>query len=197
MSVPPITEQTPSSSGISYGGGLHNGVPVIIPKESVASFAPEPGSLAGQAMLGSLGLSDYTATGCHIIGCSPESTFTVVATYYVQILPSPSSSLISLVQPAPPYDPMAYEVYTRVMRQLPIATYKDDNDFGTWFRKALSIIRKIAPIVGSAFGPAGSAVGRMVERAARAGERAVPAPPKLPKEPEKPARRPRRRPAKK
>lgn len=125
------------------------------------------------ALVGAGYQSDYTATGCHILGLDPKSTFTVVATYFVQILPRPTSSLVSLVQPAPPYDPLAYEIYTRVMRQLPIATYKDDNDFGTWFRKALGLIKTVAPIVGPMFGPAGALVGKVAGAAATAADTAL------------------------
>lgn len=57
----------------------------------------------------------YTATGCHLTGLAPESTFTLVATYYVQILPMVGSSLLSLVQPSPAYDPRVYSIYTAVM----------------------------------------------------------------------------------
>lgn len=101
----------------------------------------------------------YTATGCHITGLSPESTFTIVATYYVQILPMSKSPLLSLVKPAPAYDPRTYTIYTAVMSRLPIATYKDDNDFGTFFRNALNLIRRFAPFVGAAFGPIGTGIG--------------------------------------
>lgn len=101
----------------------------------------------------------YTATGCHITGLDPKSTFTLVATYYVQTLPGPGSSLLSLVKPAPAYDPRVYQIYTSVMSQLPIGTYKDDNDFGTFFRRALGLIKQVAPLVGAAFGPLGATIG--------------------------------------
>lgn len=96
--------------------------------------------------LGTVRTMPYTATGCIIVGCAPESTFTFIATYYVEIIPRPSSSLISLVKPSPAYDPNVYEIYTNVMRRLPIGTYKDDNDFGTWFKGALGLIRGFSPI---------------------------------------------------
>lgn len=79
------------------------------------------------------------------------------------------SSLLSLVQPSPAYDPRVYSIYTAVMSQLPIATYKDDNDFGTFFRKALALIAKVAPFVGAAFGPLGAAIGTAVGGAAKVG----------------------------
>lgn len=112
----------------------------------------------------------YTATGVHITGLSPESTFTLVATYYLQILPMSGSSLLSLVGPTPAYEPRVYQLYTAVMRQLPIATYKDDNDFGTFFKTALGLIKKFAPIVGAAFGPLGATLGTAIGGVAGIGE---------------------------
>lgn len=111
----------------------------------------------------------YTATGVHIIGCSPESTFTVVATYFVQVIPRPTSSLISLVKPTPAYDPNVYEVYTNVMRRLPIGCYKDDNDFGTWFKGALGLVKNFSPLklvggIGTAISNISKAVKDIRER---------------------------------
>lgn len=80
------------------------------------------------------------------------------------------SSLISMVSASPNYDPRVYEIYTRVMRCLPIATYKDDNDFGTFFRKALGLIKRVAPLVGAAFGPIGAGLGGVIGSAAGFGE---------------------------
>lgn len=57
------------------------------------------------------------------------------------------------------------------MRAVPLATYKDDNDFGTWFRKVLGLVRQIAgPVATVAFGPA---AGGAVTAAAAAIGRAV------------------------
>lgn len=57
------------------------------------------------------------------------------------------------------------------MRRLPIATFKDDNDFGTFFRNALALIKKFAPLVGAAFGPTGAAIGSAVSTLAGLGRR--------------------------
>lgn len=75
-----------------------------------------------------------------------------------------------MVSASPGYDPRVYELYTRVMRALPIATYKDDNDFGSFFRKALGLIKRIAPIVGAAFGPIGTGIGALVGAGSGLGE---------------------------
>lgn len=57
-----------------------------------------------------------------------------------------------MVTPTPGYDPRVYEIYTRVMRQVPLATYKDDNDFGTWFRKVIGLVSKVATPLSAALG---------------------------------------------
>lgn len=113
----------------------------------------------------------YTCTGVHLSGLSPQSTFTFVATWYVQICPLPGSPLATMVQPAPGYDPRVYEIYTRVMRMVPLATFKDDNDFGTWFRKVLGLVRNLAGPVSSAFGMPG--VGTTVSGIAGAIDKAI------------------------
>lgn len=103
----------------------------------------------------------YSATGVHFTGLSPESTFTLVVTYFIQVCPFPYSALAKMVVPTPAYDPRVYEIYTKVMRAVPLATYKDDNDFGTWFKKVIGMVARVAGPVGAALGipAAGRAVG--------------------------------------
>lgn len=113
-------------------------------------------------------MSGYTATGAHITGLSPQSTFTVVLTYFVQILPGRHSALIPAIRPSTPYDPRAYQIYTTVMQHLPIACFKDDNDFGDWFKKAMRLVSQVAPLVGAAFGPVGALVGKGIGAAGSA-----------------------------
>lgn len=80
---------------------LKSGRPAIIPYRGEPFFSDtfqanymQPSS---QPFVGGVTPMPYTASGCHITGLSPESTFTVVATYFVQILPMSDSSLLSLV----------------------------------------------------------------------------------------------------
>ena len=101
-------------------------------------------------------LMPYSATGVHFTGLSPESTFTFVATWYIQCSPLPGSPLATMVVPTPAYDPRVYEIYTKVMRAVPLATYKDDNDFGTWFRKVMGMVSRVAGPVGAALGVPGA-----------------------------------------
>lgn len=89
-SYPKIGVSSPSKRTLSA-----HGTPFIVPAESVSALVDADKPLG--ALVGAGYQSDYTATGCHILGLDPKSTFTVVATYFVQILPRPTSSLVSLV----------------------------------------------------------------------------------------------------
>lgn len=114
----------------------------------------------------------YTTTGIHLTGLSPESTFTFVATWYIQLCPLPWSGLSTMVQPSPAYDPRVYEIYTRVMRSVPLATYKDDNDFGTWFRKVLGLVKNLAgPVAGTLLPGSGPAIQAAVNAITDAAKR--------------------------
>lgn len=124
------------------------------------STAARIDSIALAASIGNLfsagPLMPYSATGVHFTGLSPESTFTFVATWYIQCSPLPGSPLATMVTPTPAYDPRVYEIYTKVMRAVPLATYKDDNDFGTWFRKVMGMVSRVAGPVGAALGIPGA-----------------------------------------
>lgn len=152
------------------------GQPCVLNDTQWLNFYRSDGSIPPQQeqhnlAFGGACLSGYTATGAHLTGLSPESTFTVVLTYYVQILPGSKSPLISSIRPSTPYDPRAYQIYTTVMQRLPIGCFKDDNDFGDWFRKAMRLISQVAPLVGAAFGPVGALVGKGVGAAGTAAEK--------------------------
>lgn len=95
-------KSSPIEELFDYANSSYNaGEPGCLPYRGEKFFTSSPvGDVANPAyapFVGPVTLMPYTASGAHITGLSPESTFTLVATYFVQILPMSGSGLLSLV----------------------------------------------------------------------------------------------------
>jgi hypothetical protein len=123
----------------------------------------------------------WDVTCSFFTGLSPETSLTVTARYYVERFPSlDDPDLIVLAQPSNPYDSVAMELYARCMSSLPVAVKQGENPLGEWFRTALSVAAKVAPIVGTLAGAVfgapqvGSVAGALAARTLAAGADAIP-----------------------
>lgn len=105
-------------------------------------------------------LLPYDINGCVFAGLNAQSTLQVTVKYYIERIPTFNEpDLLVLTRPPSPYDPMALEIYTRVMQELPVACMVKDNPLGEWFNDVLSTVAEWAPKVGSVFGPLGATLG--------------------------------------
>lgn len=86
-------------------------------------------------------------TGAYLTGLSPQTTLTVVFRQTWEFFPSSNSTLARVAQPSPMYDHKALEMYSHILRTLPVGTVRGDNDGGKWFRGVLSIAKSVAPAV--------------------------------------------------
>lgn len=86
-------------------------------------------------------------TGAYLTGLSPQTTLTIVFRQTWEFFPSSNSTLARVAQPSPMYDHKALEMYSHILRTLPIGTVRGDNDGGKWYRGVLSIAKSVAPAV--------------------------------------------------
>lgn len=115
----------------------------------------------------------YDINGCVFSGLNPASQITVTVRYFVERIPTAAQSdLIVLARPSPQYDPLALEIYSRVLDELPVAVKVDENPLGEWFSSILEVIGDAAPVVAS-FIPGGGAIGAAVGAGAKALARAT------------------------
>lgn len=142
-------------------------------------------------------LLPFDINGAIFAGLQPQSTLQLTVKYYVERVPTITQpDLLVLSRPPSPYDPMALELYTRTIQELPVACLVKDNPLGEWFNDVIETVSDLAPVVGSAFGPVGSAMGTALGglgHAVTGGKRKPPPkkaqPPRAPPRPQ-PKRRP-------
>lgn len=113
----------------------------------------------------------YVATTCQIlpfdchgamfVGLNTNSTLQVTTKYFVERIPTFNEpDLLVLARPPTPYDPIARELYTRTIMELPVAVPVAENPLGEWFNDVLETVAEFAPTVGKVFGPLGMVLGK-------------------------------------
>jgi hypothetical protein len=107
-----------------------------------------------------------------LTGCDSHSTFTVDLNLLLEYIPAQDNFMDqALSVPSPRYDPIAIELYSRVMSELPPAVPVWENAEGDWWEKVLDGIAKWAPSIGSVVPlPGAGAIGSLVGQSASAGK---------------------------
>jgi hypothetical protein len=92
----------------------------------------------------------WDVSGAVFAGLSAQSTLQVTVKYYVERIPTISDpNLLVLCRQPPSYDPLALEIYSRVVAKLPVGCKVDENPLGEWFDTVMDIVAAGLPIVGS------------------------------------------------
>lgn len=112
-------------------------------------------------------------SGAYFTGLSTQTKLRLNVKYLIACQPDSDDPLVTLAKPGGAADNLALEIYSRCVEKLPPGVPVSENAAGDWFRGLLGVVSQVAPIVGSAFGPAGAAIGNAVGTAARAGQAAL------------------------
>lgn len=86
----------------------------------------------------------------HFTGLSLQSTINLTVVDYVEQFPDPVSSpaLVTLARTSPRYDPIAIELYSFLLRNMPVAVPVGENGFGDWIASAISKVSDfVAPVL--------------------------------------------------
>jgi len=135
-----------------------------------AIASPDPVGLGGSLTT----TLPFDVCGCVIAGQQGQATLQVTVKYYFERAPSIADpDLLVLAKNPPPYDPLAFEIYSRALDELPVAVPVGENPLGEWFADILDAVAKYAPIVGSALGVAGVPFAGAVGTALAAGAKGV------------------------
>lgn len=80
-------------------------------------------------------------------GLSEQTTLTVRARWMIERYPNDSESeIVVLATPTPAFDPIALEIYSQVMQQVPAAVMFSENPEGEWWKQVLGTM---ADVVGT------------------------------------------------
>jgi hypothetical protein len=102
----------------------------------------------------------FDNTGFIFQGLPAGTSLQFTVKYFVEFFPTVQNGLLqSLATPSAAYDPLALEIYSRCLRELPVACAQGENPLGEWFNEVLDLISSAAPKVGAVFGPTGTIIG--------------------------------------
>lgn len=115
-------------------------------------------------------LTNTHSTGAAYTGLSKQTALTVTAIFYYEQFPGvKDTQIVTLATPSGSYDPVALELYSLALSEMPIAVPAGMNGLGEWFAGAIS---RLAPIIGSLLtpiaGPMAPAIGLAAKGAADA-----------------------------
>jgi hypothetical protein len=130
--------------------------------ESTYRGVTSNGAITGVSGLGSIinwypsgvGLVDFNIAGAYFTGLSNSTTLTVNIIHYFERFPSidltSDLNLVVLAKPSCRYDPKALELYSAVIRHMPVGVPQRFNGLGDWFREAVETAKDIISPVLSA-----------------------------------------------
>nr|WRQ64890.1 hypothetical protein [Sobelivirales sp.] len=120
--------------------------------------------------------SPFCTSGAMFTGLSNSTTLRVKVKLYVERAPTFSEpDLAVLASPSATYDPKILNLYSSVIGLLPVAVPVGENTAGDWWRRILTAIAAVAPMVGSLIAPgSGTLIGTAVSGLAKAVHEVIP-----------------------
>jgi len=92
--------------------------------------------------------SPFTMAGAFFTGLSNQSTLTLTVNVFIERFPTLAQlDLVTLAQPAPRFDPIALELYSQILSEMPTGVMVKENGLGDWFVEAVSTV---APLISGA-----------------------------------------------
>jgi hypothetical protein len=168
-----------SSNGARLGGPIYLGIPLTT---STATWAQRN--------------AKFNFCGAYFAGLSSDTTLSFTVRYQLEDFPQTYENNIALVRPPIPYNPIMYEIMSRVIDKMPVGCKQNENPLGEWFNQIMDTVAAIAPhlsgvpYVGAFAAPIGAAakaIGDVNRRAIEHEKAPVPpkrvAPPPVPPRP--------------
>jgi len=105
-------------------------------------------------------LLPFDINGSIFTGLSGTTTLTVNVRYFLERVPTATdTTLVSLAHKSAPYDPLALEIYSRCLNELPSGVQVGQNALGAWFDQVMEIISSVLGIGGTVAGLINPGIG--------------------------------------
>lgn len=92
----------------------------------------------------------FNMGGAYFTGLSEQTTLTITAIWYIERFPTTLQKQLSvLAKPPPLYDPIAFEIYNAMMREMPVGVMVKENGLGDWFAE---VVGNVAPMIEGILG---------------------------------------------
>lgn len=154
-SIPVVFPTVDNSAdyGSTYGG-------MITELDIVAAAAPADAFLRADTPVR---ITNHNTVGAYFTGLGPETVLTLDIRFIVEIAPTPNNqTLISLASPSAAFDPVALELYTKAVAELPPGVMVKFNGNGKWWETVKNVLAKASPMIAS-MGPYGAIASKVID----------------------------------
>jgi len=163
-----LAKQPDDTQYVMFNGDVQPGIRVIAPTRvlsgSTAAVPVDEDSVNVPSTVWNL--QPYHMTGAFFTGLSPKSTFLLRFIVYIERFPTPDEQdIVLLTKPSANHDPIALEIYDRMLRHMPVAVPVADNGLGEWFYEAISAVKDIASYIPHPIGKAVALGSGLIQKA--------------------------------
>jgi hypothetical protein len=153
---------TPPNNGVAWimGRTAGNGIPTAF------DFTPTGSTVSlGPLSFGASDFQNFNHAGAYFTGLSYESTLQLNVIYYIERFPSQQDSdLVVLARHSCRQDCVALDLYSEIVREMPVGVPQRMNGFGEWFADAVSSAADfISPVLSAIPHPMAQAAGMAVK----------------------------------
>jgi len=104
----------------------------------------------------------YHMSGCFFTGLSATSTFLIRTIFYVERFPTPDEKdIVLLTKPSACHDPVALEIYDRMLKEMPVGVPVAENGLGEWFYDAIKAVMPTIAKIPHPLAQAAAGLGNM------------------------------------
>jgi len=153
---------TPPNNGVAWvmGRTAGNGIPNAFqytPTGSTIGFLP--------LSFGASDFQNFNHAGAYFTGLSYETTLQLNVIYYIERFPSQQDSdLVVLARHSCRQDCVALDLYSEIVREMPVGVPQRMNGLGEWFADAVSSAADyISPVLGAIPHPVAQAASMAVK----------------------------------
>jgi len=155
----PMTMLAPAAdSTFNQPSGVTNTTQVLVP-------TPKLGSHAGDFPSEPAKIYPLHMAGAYFQGLNPLSTLSITLNVYLETFPTVAQKdLVVLATPSAEYDPVALQMFSHALTQLPVGVPAGFNSFGDWFIDTVSTLSDwltvplgaVSPALGAGVAAAGA-----------------------------------------
>lgn len=107
----------------------------------------------------------FNMGGAYFSGLSEQTSLQLTVMFYIERFPTTlQRQLAVLAEPPPLYDPLALELYSLMMKSMPVGVMVKENGLGDWFA---DVVGSVAPFIEGALGAVPHPYAQVGAQAAR------------------------------
>jgi hypothetical protein len=160
-----LAKQPDDTQPIFYSGDVAPGFRGTVPSHVISGSTYAVPAGENNAIVPSMvwNMQPYHMSGCFFTGLSHQSTFLIRTVFYVERFPTPDEKdIVLLTKPSACHDPVALEIYDRMLKEMPVGVPVAENGLGEWFYQAIKAVAPALSAIPHPLAQAGAGIANAV-----------------------------------